>query len=149
MTGGASGIGEAVVRHLAACGADVTVLDRDGQGARSLADSVGGRSLTVDLSEPGLIDSLDLDADILVNNAGYQVVAPIQNFEPSDFVKMHAVMLESPFRLIKALLPGMYSRGWGRVINISLRTRTSSLAVQIGLCQRQAWARGLVQSDGA
>src|SRR5690606_27702250 len=60
-----------------------------------------------------------LEADILVNNAGIQRVAPITEFDPENFRLLLRLMLESPFLLIRAVLPGMYERGWGRIINIS------------------------------
>jgi 3-hydroxybutyrate dehydrogenase len=56
---------------------------------------------------------------VLVNNAGFQHVAPVEEFPPERFAAMVAVMLEAPFRLARAVLPGMYRRGWGRVINVS------------------------------
>jgi 3-hydroxybutyrate dehydrogenase len=57
--------------------------------------------------------------DILVNNAGLQHVASIEEFPPAKWQQMLSVMLTAPFLLIKHLLPGMYERGWGRVVNIS------------------------------
>ncbi len=65
------------------------------------------------------VDRLDLDADILVNNAGVQHVAPIEEFPPETFSAMLRLMLEAPFRLVRQCLPGMYARGWGRIVNIS------------------------------
>lgn len=117
VTGGASGIGEACARRLAAAGARVTVLDRDREGARRVAGELGGTSLHADLTDPGSLDGLDLAADVLVNNAGFQHVAPVEEFPPERFAAMLAVMLEAPFRLARAVLPGMYERGWGRVVN--------------------------------
>ncbi|HEV8425668.1 MAG TPA: 3-hydroxybutyrate dehydrogenase [Actinomycetes bacterium] len=119
VTGGASGIGEACARRLAAAGARVTVLDRDREGARRVAGELGGTSLHADLTDSGSLDGLDLAADVLVNNAGFQHVAPVQEFPPERFAAMLAVMVEAPFRLARAILPGMYERGWGRVVNIS------------------------------
>jgi 3-hydroxybutyrate dehydrogenase len=118
VTGGASGIGQACARRLAAAGAEVTVLDRDAEGAKRVAGQVGGRSLVVDLAGPEL-DSLRVDTDILVNNAGLQHVAPVQEFPPERFALLLRVMLEAPFRLARAALPGMYERGWGRIVNLS------------------------------
>jgi 3-hydroxybutyrate dehydrogenase len=54
-----------------------------------------------------------------VNNAGIQRVSPIQDFAPDDFRLVQRIMLEAPFLLVRAALPGMYERGWGRVVNIS------------------------------
>jgi 3-hydroxybutyrate dehydrogenase len=119
VTGAASGIGEACARRLAAAGAKVTVLDVDRQGAERVADQVGGVPLVADLARPQELDGLEVAADVLVNNAGVQHLAPVQEFPPERFAAMVAVMLEAPFRLARAVLPGMYRRGWGRVVNIS------------------------------
>ena len=54
-----------------------------------------------------------------MNNAGLQHVAPIEQFPPERFSLILRIMLEAPFLLIRAALPAMYARGWGRVINIS------------------------------
>jgi 3-hydroxybutyrate dehydrogenase len=72
-----------------------------------------------DLSDLDAIDTLGLGADILVNNAGIQHVAPVEEFPPDRFSLIIRLMLEAPFRLARACLPGMYERGWGRIINIS------------------------------
>ena len=119
VTGAASGIGRAVAVRLAAGGASVVVLDRDEAGAKQLAADIEGDFLVADLSDPSVIDTLDLDADILVNNAGIQHVAPIEEFEPERFSLIQRVLLEAPFRFARALLPGMYARGWGRIVNVS------------------------------
>jgi 3-hydroxybutyrate dehydrogenase len=119
VTGGASGIGRACAVRLAAAGAAVLVADRDEAGAKEVAVEVGGRPLVVDLADLDAIDRLDVSADILVNNAGVQHVAPVQEFPAETFAMMVRLMLEAPFRLARRCLPGMYERGWGRVVNIS------------------------------
>ena len=122
VTGGASGIGRAVAQRLAADGARVLVLDRDEAGAQQVAVEVGGEHLTADLSEGDAIDALDLGScgiDILVNNAGLQHVAPVEEFDPARFELIHRVMLLAPFRLARAVLPGMYDGGWGRLVHVS------------------------------
>ncbi|MFD7022092.1 3-hydroxybutyrate dehydrogenase [Promicromonospora sukumoe] len=119
VTGGASGIGAACVRELAARGAHVTVADVDRDGAKALAEEVGGEAWVVDLSDTRALDDLSLETDVLVNNAGIQRVSPIQDFVPDDFRLVQRIMLEAPFLLVRAALPGMYARGWGRVVNIS------------------------------
>jgi 3-hydroxybutyrate dehydrogenase len=119
VTGAASGIGEACARRLAAAGAKVTVVDRDGEGAERVAGELGGTPVTADLTDPASLDGVDLAADILVNNAGFQHVAPVEEFPPERFAAMLALMVEAPFRLARAVLPGMYERGWGRIVNIS------------------------------
>jgi len=119
VTGGASGIGLACVQRLAQAGARVMVLDLNGKAAARVADSVGGTSVQADLSDLAFLDALDLEEDILINNAGFQLVSPVHEFPPDGFAAMQRVMVEAPFRLIRAALPRMYERGYGRVVNIS------------------------------
>jgi 3-hydroxybutyrate dehydrogenase len=122
VTGGASGIGRAVATGLSARGAHVLVLDRDEDGARTVAEEVGGKPLVADLSDGESIDALGLGGlgvDILVNNPGIQPVAPVEDFDPERFAFIQRLMLEAPFRLARGLLPGMYERGWGRLVHVS------------------------------
>ena len=119
VTGGASGIGAACARELAARGAHVTVADRDGDGALALADDIGGTAWAVDLLDVTALQDMALEADILVNNAGVQRVAPITDFPPEAFRTLLTLMTEVPFLLIRAALPHMYERGFGRIINLS------------------------------
>ncbi|AWD24411.1 3-hydroxybutyrate dehydrogenase [Micrococcus sp. APC 4021] len=119
VTGGASGIGAAIARAFASAGATVTVADRDQASAQSLAEEIGGTPWAVDLSDVTALEDLALDADILVNNAGVQRINPIQDFVPADWRLIHRLMLEAPFLLTRAVLPGMYDRGFGRIINVS------------------------------
>ncbi|UUT35469.1 3-hydroxybutyrate dehydrogenase [Microbacterium elymi] len=119
VTGGAGGIGLACARELAARGAHVVVADLDAEAAQAAASEIGGEAWAVDLSDTRALDEISLDADILVNNAGIQRVAPIADFDPDTFRLIQRLMLESPFLLIRAVLPGMYARGWGRIVNIS------------------------------
>jgi 3-hydroxybutyrate dehydrogenase len=119
VTGGASGIGRACAVRLAAAGATVAVVDRDVDAARAVAREVGGVAVGVDLSDLDAIDGLDLDVDVLVNNAGLQHVAPVHEFPADRFSYLLRLMVEAPFRLVRGALPGMYQRGWGRVVNVS------------------------------
>ncbi|MGW5919226.1 3-hydroxybutyrate dehydrogenase [Nocardia fluminea] len=119
VTGGASGIGAACVRELAARGAEVTVADIDGVAAKALAHEIGGHTWSVDLLEVEALTELRLATDILVNNAGVQSVSPIEEFAPDRFRTMQTLMVEAPFLLIRAALPHMYAQGFGRIVNIS------------------------------
>ncbi|MGC7152847.1 3-hydroxybutyrate dehydrogenase [Paenarthrobacter ureafaciens] len=119
VTGGASGIGAACARALAARGAKVVVADVDASGAGKLADELGGTAWEIDLLDTDALAALSIDCDILVNNAGIQKVAPIEEFDPAEFRRIVALMLEAPFLLIRAALPHMYANGFGRIINIS------------------------------
>lgn len=119
VTGGASGIGLACVREFAGRGATVIVADYNADAAQTVAAEVGGEAWVVDLADTAAQEDLALDVDILVNNAGIQTVAPIHEFDPERWRFMHRLMVESPFLLIRAALPAMYERGWGRIVNIS------------------------------
>uniref|UniRef100_UPI002588BEDB SDR family NAD(P)-dependent oxidoreductase n=1 Tax=Arthrobacter sp. TaxID=1667 RepID=UPI002588BEDB len=117
VTGGASGIGAAVATALADAGLHVVVADLDGDAAEEVAARIGGEAWAVDLLDTAPLETLELDCDVLVNNAGFQKVAPITEFDPDTFRRIQRLMVEAPFLLIRAALPGMCRRGWGRIIN--------------------------------
>ncbi|GAB3255053.1 3-hydroxybutyrate dehydrogenase [Alteromonas gracilis] len=122
VTGGASGIGRAVATRLAADGAEVLVLDRDADGVAQVASDLGAEALVADLADGASLDALDLPArgiDIVVNNAGIQHVAPVHEFDPETFERIHRIMLQAPFRIARLTLPGMYAAGWGRLVHVS------------------------------
>jgi 3-hydroxybutyrate dehydrogenase len=122
VTGAASGIGLAVARRLAAAGAEVVAADLPGARLEAVAAELGATAAGADLSDPVEVRRLAGaagDVDILVNNAGLQHVSPIEDFDESRWDLILAVMLTAPFLLCRALLPGMYGRGWGRVVNIA------------------------------
>ena len=119
VTGAASGIGAACSVALAGAGARVLIADRDAVGAERVAAETGGEVLVLDLADLDDLADRAFDADILVNNAGIQTVAPIIDFDPTAFRRMLDIMVTAPFLLTRAVLPGMYERGWGRIINIS------------------------------
>jgi 3-hydroxybutyrate dehydrogenase len=119
VTGGASGIGAACARELAARGAVVTVADVDEVGAKGLAGDIDGKAWAVDLLDVAALEGLQLEVDILVNNAGVQSIDPITDFAPDRFRMIVALMVEAPFLLIRAALPHMYAQKSGRIINIS------------------------------
>jgi 3-hydroxybutyrate dehydrogenase len=123
VTGAASGIGHAVALHLSRLGAGVTFSDIDPARLAVVTEGLeGARAIAADLADPAQVDRLARDAgpvDILVNNAGLQHVSPIESFEVEKWDRLLAVMLTAPFLLIRALLPAMYDRGWGRIINVA------------------------------
>jgi len=119
VTGGASGIGFACAQALAQAGATVTIADLNEQAAQEAATSLGGSAWAVDLSDTKALEACSVDTDILVNNAGIQRVASIDEFDPDAWRLIHRLMLEAPFLLIRAALPGMRDRDFGRIINIS------------------------------
>ena len=119
ITGAGSGIGAACAEAFARAGAHVILMDVDGASIHQKADALSGTAIELDLSSIESIGALELRADVLVNNAGFQHIAPVPDFPVTTFHKMVTVMLTAPFALAQAVLPGMYDRGWGRIINVS------------------------------
>ena len=119
VTGGASGIGRACARRLARAGATVTVIDLDGPAANAVAEEIAGKAVQCDLSDTASLAEMEFAFDIVINNAGFQHVDPIEQFPADTFAKMLRVMLEAPFLIVRAVLPHMYTKGFGRIVNIS------------------------------
>jgi 3-hydroxybutyrate dehydrogenase len=118
VTGAASGIGAACAQRLAAEGARVVLLDRDDR-ITAAAKELGGEAIVADLTDTAAVGRLDLAADVFVNCAGIQHVAPIEDFPPEQFHRILTLMVEAPFLILRSVLPGMYAKGWGRVVHIS------------------------------
>jgi 3-hydroxybutyrate dehydrogenase len=127
VTGGASGIGLAIVRDFAQHGIRVTLSDIDAERGHKVAGELSGvRFQTADMTNADDIQRLVAQTiavegriDILVNNAGIQHVAPIPEFPEAKWRQILEIMLTAPFLLTKAALPGMYAHRWGRIINIA------------------------------
>lgn len=119
ITGAAGGIGRACAQRLRAAGAHVVIADLDKATADMVAEELAGEVRHVDLGDLDAVDRLDVSADIVVNNAGFRHVAPVEEFPPELFSSMLRVMVEAPFRIARQVLPHMYTRGWGRIVNMS------------------------------
>jgi len=136
VTGATSGIGRAIVIHLARAGADVIVHGRDGQrGAAVVAEilKAGGqaRFVAADLSNPAdlrrLIGEVG-ELDILVNNAGFSVFGPTDKLDIERFDALFAANVRAPYLLVAGIAPGMAARGRGSIINIGSMSGTVGLA---------------------
>ena len=122
VTGAASGIGRAVAGRLVADGADVLLLDRDEAGAKEAAAEVGGEHLVADLADAASIDALELGGAASTSSSTTPASSTSRRSRsstPSGSRQIHRVMLHAPFLLARALLPGMYAAGWGRIVHVS------------------------------
>ena len=142
VTGSTSGIGLAMARALAAQGADI-MLNGFGDAGEieatraGIADELGVRTAynAADMSSgeecAGLVRAARAElggCDILVNNAGIQHTAPIEEFPVERWDAIIAINLSQSFHTIRAALPGMYDKGWGRIVNIaSVHGRVASV----------------------
>ena len=131
VTGSTSGIGLAIARALAAQGANVTINgfgDRDAiEKERSSIEKdfkVAAVYSPADMSKPTEIADMVRSnedtfgsLDVIVNNAGVQFVSPVEEFPVEKWDQVIAINLSSAFHTIRAAVPGMKSRKWGRVIN--------------------------------
>ena len=134
VTGSTSGIGLGIARLYAQAGARVMLngFGRPEEIAAARAEIgalMGGGEApysAADLSKPDQVRQM-VDAaaaalgtvDILVNNAGIQHVAPVEEFPEDRFDAIIAINFTSNFHAIKAALPGMKARGWGRIVNVA------------------------------
>ena len=133
VTGGGRGIGRASAEALAAAGIAVAVVARTGDQVAETAAGIerrGGLALpvTADLSRPGAAEEVAAAArecfggacDILVNAAGIAgPVAELSDVGVADWQRVIDINLTAPFAMCRAVVPGMRSAGWGRVVNIS------------------------------
>jgi 3-hydroxybutyrate dehydrogenase len=131
VTGSTSGIGLAIARALAKEGADIVI---NGFGDKDVIESER-RSIETDFGVRAVHSPADMTkadeiagmirlaedtfgaTDILVNNAGIQFVSPIEQFPPEKWDQILAINLSAAFHAMRAAIPGMKARKWGRIIS--------------------------------
>lgn len=122
VTGGANGIGAAIVRGFAAAGATVVIADLDAANAALVARESGATSVRLDVGDAGQVHEAVAahgPFDILVNNAGIDQHAFFSDTTEQDWAKLIAVNLVSVLACTHAVLPAMQAAGFGRIINIA------------------------------
>lgn len=123
VTGGSRGIGRATAARLKANGANVIIHGTNEAKLEQAAEELGGaRTIIADLMDPTSIEKIATQAgpvDILVNNAGITRDALFVRQKPEQWEDVITVNLNRVVQLTHALLPGMSSKGYGRIINVT------------------------------
>jgi 2-dehydro-3-deoxy-L-rhamnonate dehydrogenase (NAD+) len=156
VAGAASGIGRAAASKFHSMQCDVIAVDRDGAGLESLAAECAGRAISthsVDLLEPGAAQRVVAGVarvDALVNCIGItgRTNIPAAKVEPAEFERVVAVNLGTALALSQAVMPGMLSQDYGRVLHVAsiagkegnagMAAYSSSKAALIGLVKSMA-----------
>ena len=162
ITGASRGIGAAVALALAEVGADVAVNYRqradDAADVAATIEALGRRTMTAqaDVSNGAavaeLIDRVEQTLgpiDVLINNAGIAISRDLDTLTEADFDLTIAVNLKSAFLCTQAVLPGMRTRGWGRIINISSGAARGAGGVGLHYNASKAGMEGLTRGYAA
>ncbi len=130
VTGGASGLGEALCRLLAAAGACVTVADLNGEKAGALARALRAQGMRadsagLDVGDAGAAERIVAQTigywgrlDVLINNAGTDLTLPLTELAPDDWLRVIGTNLNGPFFLSRRAALHMTGAGGGQIINI-------------------------------
>lgn len=133
VTGSTSGIGLGLAQGFAKAGANVILngsrAAEEVEQTRSELDAISTGSVSyasADMSNPDEIAAIVQSAisrhgaiDILVNNAGIQYVSPIDEFPCERWNQIIDINMNSAFHTVRAVLPGMKAKGWGRIVNVA------------------------------
>jgi gluconate 5-dehydrogenase len=156
VTGGSSGLGEAVAGHFAAAGAQVLITGRDGERGGVVVEKIkaaGGKAAfaAADLSDENCGEIVrDAAAetfgppDILVNNAGTFFFTPMAAVTLEDFDTAVAINLRGPFLITQALLPAMAEKGFGRVVFMASSAASYGVAMTPMYSATKAALKGLM-----
>lgn len=154
VTGGASGIGEAIARAFAAKGARVAVLDLDGDRAARVAASLGAehRGFACDVADPtrarrAVADVLEAFGriDILVNSAGVARLAPAAELSLADWQLTMDINLTGAFLMCQAVEAPMAAAGYGKIINICSQAGSVAIRDHAAYCASKFGLLGLTK----
>lgn len=143
VTGGASGIGKAIVQMFVKEGASVVVADIDFNSAKAFCEELDRKAIPFELNVTSsdnfksLADFFEKEhggVDILVNNAGIGMASKLSDTKESDWQRIMDVNLKGPFLGMKYFIPLMKKSGGGSIINVS------SIAALIGLADRAVYS---------
>jgi len=148
VTGGAAGIGAAIAARLKERGLEVVIVDLSAERLSDTARQMGVRGWVLDVSDyqsvAKTVAEIEAEAgpiDVLVNNAGITRDAFVHKMAPEQWSQVIAVNLSSVFNTVRAVAPGMRTRGWGRIVNIS---SMNALRGQFGQANYAAAKAGMI-----
>jgi 2-keto-3-deoxy-L-fuconate dehydrogenase len=122
VTGAASGIGAAIAQTFAEAGAAVWIADTNAPGGKAVADRIGGKYITLDVTHEAACEQAAQAVgalDIVANVAGIGHVGTLINTTAADMDRLYAVNVRGMFNCCKAFVPAMLSRKSGSVINMA------------------------------
>jgi len=158
VTGAASGIGKGIALLYAEEGADVAIIDKNGEGAARTAAAIkerGRRSLALAADvgdEAAVTKAFDQilggfgAPDILVNNAGIATVSLLEGMSTAMWDEMIRINLKSVFLCTRAVLPAMRKKRYGRIINISSQLAHKGAAGMAHYAAAKAGVLGITRS---
>lgn len=134
VTGGGAGIGAATARRLAALGAQVAVLDRDGDSASTIAEELGGHAFAVDVTDPAATTSAVASAaeamgglTDVVANAGMGLNKPLHKYSDDEWRLVTSVNLDGTFHTLRAAIPLLLAGGGGSIVTVASLNATRPL----------------------
>ncbi len=151
ITGGASGIGAATARRIAAEGGTVVICDRDGGAAEKVAAELGGtaRGYQLDVTDLGrtqeVVASLDA-VHVLVSAAGVDVCDTVPNTTPDEWQTILDVDLTGVYNSCRAVLPRFVERGGGAIVTISSAIGTVGERNRSAYCAAKAGVENLTRA---
>ena len=131
ITGGAQGIGEAIARKLSSEGGTIAILDIQHEKAQLVANNLNSEGANAIALRMDITDSMNVrhavqdvegrlgKVDILINNAGWDKAAPFIELTEELWDKVIAINLRGPITITRAVLDGMISRNYGKIVNIA------------------------------
>jgi NAD(P)-dependent dehydrogenase (short-subunit alcohol dehydrogenase family) len=154
VTGGGTGLGAAISRHLHGAGLRVVVVGRRSAPLAALAEELGEhcRAEVCDVSRPDSVADLarrlaDEEVSVLVNNAGIAgPVAPLTEIEPDEWDEVFAVNVRGAYLMCRAFLPAMTARGDGDVINVASVSGKRPLTRRTPYCASKMAVLGLTST---
>ena len=158
VTGGASGIGRAIVIALAGAGANVGIVDRNLEGARRVAEEIGKFRVRTAAAVADVADEAQIgvafanisaalgDIDILCNNAGIDTVSPLADMPVEMWDEMIRVNLRSMFLGTRLVLPAMQRKRWGRIINTASQLGHKGAPLMVHYCAAKAGVIGFTRA---